>query len=104
MMSTTSVPQGPNGGRKHVDMRTNPVRDEMPCRAKSYFVLTGLREAFDAIVKNDHSLFKEVAEWNLAMTYLKLDDEESLNKTLEGIVQQRDHQYYEPAKDLLSRL
>ena len=59
---------------------------------------------FDAIVKNDHSLFKEVAEWNLAMTYLKLDDEGSLKKTLEGIIQQKDHQYHEQAKDLLSRL
>jgi len=62
------------------------------------------KSTFDEIVKKDHSLFKEVAEWNLAMTYLKLDDEGSLKKTLEGIIQQKDHQYYEQAKDLLKRL
>jgi len=37
---------------------------------------------FDTIVNDDHSLFKEVAEWNLAMTYLKLDDDGSLKKCL----------------------
>jgi len=62
------------------------------------------KTTFDAIVKNDHSLFKEVAEWNLAMTYLKFNDEASLKKTLEGIIQQNDHQCHEQPKDLLKRL
>jgi tetratricopeptide (TPR) repeat protein len=62
------------------------------------------KTTFDAIVKNDRSLFKEVAEWNLAMTYLKLDDEASMKRTLEGIIQQKDHLYYQQAKDLLKRL
>jgi len=62
------------------------------------------KTTFDAVVKNDHSLFKEVAEWNLAMTYLKLDDEGSLKKTLDGIIRQSDHQYNEQAKDLLKKL
>ena len=62
------------------------------------------KTTFDAIVKNDHSLFKEVAEWNLAMIYLKLDDEASLKKALGVIIEQRDHQYYAQAKDLLQSL
>ena len=62
------------------------------------------KTTFEEIVKNDHVLFKEVAEWNLAMAYLKLDDEGSLKKTLEGIIQKKDHQYFEQANDLLKRL
>jgi tetratricopeptide (TPR) repeat protein len=66
--------------------------------------VTEAKMTFEAIAYNDHALFREVAEWNLAMIYLKLDDEGSLKKTLEAIIQQKDHQYYEQAKDLLSRL
>lgn len=62
------------------------------------------KTTFENIVDDDHSLFKEVAEWNLAMTYLKLDDEGSLRKTLEGIIQQKDHLYRVQATDLLRRL
>jgi tetratricopeptide (TPR) repeat protein len=59
------------------------------------------KEIFEAMVHDDYSLFKEVAEWNLAMTYLKLDDETSLKKTLEDIIQQKDHLYREQATELL---
>lgn len=59
---------------------------------------------FEAMVHDDHELFKEVAEWNLAMTYLKLDTETSLKKTLEGIIQQKNHVYHKQAADLLRRL
>ena len=43
----------------------------------------------------------EVAEWNLALTYLKLDNDTSLKKTLDGIIQQKDHLYREQAEELL---
>ena len=59
---------------------------------------------FEAMVHDDHSLFKEVAEWNLAMTYLKLDDDTSLKKILEGIIQQKDHLYREQAEKLLKSM
>lgn len=56
---------------------------------------------FEGMVREEHSLFKEIAEWNLAMTYLKLDNDTPLKKTLEGIVQQKDHLYREQAEELL---
>jgi tetratricopeptide (TPR) repeat protein len=59
---------------------------------------------FEAMVHNDHQLFREVAEWNLALTYLKLNNEVMLKKTLEGIVGQKDHQYREQAAALLQQL
>jgi len=43
----------------------------------------------------------EDAEWNLALTYLKLNNYTSLKKTLEGIIQQKDHLDREQAKELL---
>ncbi len=52
----------------------------------------------------DHSLFKVVAEWNLAMTYLKLDDDTSLKKILEVIIQQKNHLYREQAEELLRKI
>jgi len=59
---------------------------------------------FETMIHDDHQLFREVAEWNLALTHLKLDNETSLKKTLEGIVDQNDHQYREQAADLLRQL
>jgi tetratricopeptide (TPR) repeat protein len=59
---------------------------------------------FEAMALDDQSLFNEVAEWNLALTYLKLDNEALLKKTLAEIVQQKDHLYFEKAADLLRRL
>ena len=62
------------------------------------------KKIFEAMVHDDHSLFKQVAEWNLAMTYLKLDNITALKKILEGIVQQNDHLYQANAADLLRKL
>jgi tetratricopeptide (TPR) repeat protein len=59
---------------------------------------------FETMIHNDHQLFREVAEWNLALTYLKIDNEVLLKKTLEEIVRQNDHQYREQAADLLRQL
>jgi len=59
---------------------------------------------FEALALGGPSLFKEVAEWNLAMTYLKLDDEKPLNRTLEGIIQQKNHLFREQASELQGRL
>ena len=59
---------------------------------------------FEAMVYDDHSLFKEVAQWNLAMIYLKLDNDTSLKKTLEDIIQQKDHLYREQAEELLRKM
>ena len=57
-------------------------RDRVPGRQA---MLQEAKTIFEAMVHDDdHSLFKEVAEWNLAMTYLKLDNDTSLKKTLEG--------------------
>lgn len=55
-------------------------------------------------IHDGQSLFKEVAEWNLAMTYLKLDDEALAKETLTGIVQQKGHLYSDKAADLLRKL
>jgi tetratricopeptide (TPR) repeat protein len=59
---------------------------------------------FGSMVPGDQSLTKEVAEWYLAMAYLKLDDEPSLKKTLEDILHQKDHLYREQAKELLKSI
>ena len=59
---------------------------------------------FESIVHGDRSLIKEVAEWNLAMTYLKLDNEAAAKKILEEIIQQKDHLYLEQAGELLRDL
>jgi hypothetical protein len=59
---------------------------------------------FEGMVHEDTRSSKEVAEWNLAMTYLKLDDGTSLKKTLEGIIQQKDHQHGEQAEELLTSM
>jgi len=58
----------------------------------------------EVIVYDEHQLFREVAEWNLALTYLQLNNEVLLKKTLEGIIRQNDHQYRELATDLLRQL
>ena len=63
------------------------------------------RTTLEAMVHDDdQSLFKEVAEWNLAMTYLKLDNNSSLKKALEAIIQQKDHLYREQAEELLREM
>ena len=59
---------------------------------------------FEEMVHDHHQLFREVAEWNLALTYLKLNNEVLLKKALEEIVRQNDHQYREQAADLLRQL
>jgi tetratricopeptide (TPR) repeat protein len=59
---------------------------------------------FESMIHDDHPLFREVAEWNLALTYLKLENDTLLKKTLEGIVHQNEHQYREQAADLLRQL
>jgi tetratricopeptide (TPR) repeat protein len=59
---------------------------------------------FEEIVRGDHSLFKEVAEWNLAMTYLKLNQEALLKKTLLTIIGQKDHLFRAQAEELQAKL
>jgi tetratricopeptide (TPR) repeat protein len=73
----------------------------------AYLAAGHLQEAktlFETMVHVDNQLFRQVAEWNLALTYLNLDNEALLKKTLEGIVHQNDHQYREQAADLLRQL
>ena len=62
------------------------------------------KTVFETMLHADHSLFKVVAEWNLAMTYLKLDDDTSLKKILEVIIQQKNHLYREQAEELLRKI
>lgn len=59
---------------------------------------------FEKIARSEPGLFKEVAEWNLALTYLKLNETDSAKAMLQGIVKQKNHVFAETADELLHRI
>lgn len=55
---------------------------------------------FKPMSEDGTGLFKEIAEWNLALTYLKKREELLLNETLQNIITQKEHIYKQQAEDL----
>jgi tetratricopeptide (TPR) repeat protein len=58
------------------------------------------KEIFESLVKSEPGLYREVAEWNLALVYLKTNEISDLEKQLNIITQQKDHMYFKQAISL----
>lgn len=59
---------------------------------------------FKKIVRSEPGLFKEVAEWNLALTHLKLNETDSTKAKLQEIAKQKNHVFSETAHELLLKI
>lgn len=58
------------------------------------------KDLFENLIRNDRGLYKEIAEWNMALIYLKSNDIEALKKSLQQIIAQKDHSYAAEAASL----
>lgn len=61
------------------------------------------KKVFEELVPHEPDLFTEIAEWNLALAHLKLDEKDLLKRSLEGIIAQPDHLYKTQAESLYSK-
>jgi hypothetical protein len=51
------------------------------------------KDLFESLIRNEQGLYKDVAQWNLALFYLKTNEYELLKKTLQEIIARKDHPY-----------
>jgi tetratricopeptide (TPR) repeat protein len=66
--------------------------------------LTKARDVFENLGQGSPGLFKEVAEWNLALIHLKMNQEVLLKEELQLIMSKKDHLYAEKAEELYKQL
>jgi tetratricopeptide (TPR) repeat protein len=62
------------------------------------------KDLFENLIRNDRGLYKEIAEWNMALIYLKSNETELLKKSLQQIIAQKDHPYADEAVSLSEEL
>ncbi|HEX6222868.1 MAG TPA: tetratricopeptide repeat protein [Chryseolinea sp.] len=62
------------------------------------------KDIFESLANSDPGLYREIAEWNLALAYLNLDEIPDLERQLNVILQQKDHMYFKQATDLSAEL
>ena len=73
----------------------------------SYLAAGKISEAndlFEGLIRNDQGLYKEIAQWNLSLTYLKLNNKELLKRSLRDMITQKDHVYEKEATSLYKEL
>jgi tetratricopeptide (TPR) repeat protein len=51
------------------------------------------KDLFESLIRNEQGLYKDVAQWNLALIYLKTNEKGLLKKTLQEIIVRKDHPY-----------
>jgi tetratricopeptide (TPR) repeat protein len=61
-------------------------------------------QSFKKVITHGDSIFVEVAEWNLALSYLKAEDTINLKHQLQQIIKQPHHPYHSQAIELNERI
>jgi tetratricopeptide (TPR) repeat protein len=76
-------------------------------RGNSHLALNHPKEAiacFEAVLTMPANKYTEEAEWYLALSYVKADNEKQAKKTLKSIIEKENHPFHKDAQDLMKKL
>jgi hypothetical protein len=62
------------------------------------------KQMFESLIRDDDGLYKEIAQWNLTLIYLKENETELFTSALNDILNQKNHLYASEAASLSSKL
>jgi tetratricopeptide (TPR) repeat protein len=89
-------------------LKENPGETSVECYLGISYLADGkiseAKDLFELVKRNDEGLYKEIAQWNLSLIYLRLNDEELLKGSLRDIITQKDHVYEKEATSLYKEL
>ncbi|MEO5977246.1 MAG: hypothetical protein ABIS36_12630 [Chryseolinea sp.] len=58
------------------------------------------KEIFKSLVNSEPGLYREIAEWNVVLAHLKLNETADVKKQLDVIIRQKEHIYFKEATSL----
>ncbi len=89
-------------------LEENPGEASVECYLGISYLADGkineAKDLFERLIRNDKGLYKEIAQWNISLIYLRLNNEELLKRGLRDIMAQRDHFYEKEATSLYKEL